>query len=231
VVDVDRLRTVLRQLVEGVQALHDAGKLHRDIKPSNVLVTTEGRVVLLDFGVATEVSPSSTRISARSVHRRHRCTCRRNSDRGCAHACSDWYGVGGILLRSRRFIGAAPFVGSVAEVPDEGRGRRAAALRRVKNVSRACGPDALCGVASAVPGRATHRYGDLRRLGDHAEGGRALRVLCPTRRPRSARRSRNHICSCGDAFEATRRPAVTVQCRRPIGHGQSALVQEFPTTS
>jgi serine/threonine protein kinase len=67
--DLNCLHVALRQLAEGLHGLHETGKLHRDIKPSNVLVTKEGRVVILDFGLVAEVEDKET--SRQRDARRH----------------------------------------------------------------------------------------------------------------------------------------------------------------
>ena len=47
------------QICRAVSAVHDAGLLHRDIKTQNVMLATDGRAVLMDFGTGWEMSDAS----------------------------------------------------------------------------------------------------------------------------------------------------------------------------
>jgi eukaryotic-like serine/threonine-protein kinase len=106
--NLDRLRSVLAQLVQGVVALHDAEKLHLDIKPSNVLVTQEGRVVLIDFGLARNVERpkleyrTETAIAGTIGY----LSPEQGAGRPLTKA-SDWYSVGAMLYEA--LTGRLPF--------------------------------------------------------------------------------------------------------------------------
>src|SRR5204863_8733618 len=105
----------LLQLVEGILAWHEQGKLHRDVKPSNVMVSAEGRVVLLDFGLVTELEEKPSPLSDRpEIAGTVAYMAPEQAVGGELSPASDWYAVGVMLHEA--LTGVLPIRGNTTTI-------------------------------------------------------------------------------------------------------------------
>ena len=220
-----RLVDALRQLVEGVSALHRQGKLHRDIKPSNVLVTPQGRVVILDFGLTAELVGQQS--NPRSYVRGG--TPAYMSPEEVAglppSEASDWYSVGVTLYEA--LTGTIPFAGAVRDV-----------LAR-KQTSDAQAPidvapdvpvnlNAICvALLSRTPDRRLIGPDILRELAQNSEQAPAVSEPASIREMPFVGREQP-LLLLDEAFRKVLRvEAAAVALHGPSGIGKSALVGCF----
>ncbi len=104
------VRETFSQLAQGLAAIHNAGQVHRDIKPTNVLVTPEGRVVILDFGLATEGEARTTFLGAGTPAY----MAPEQALFEPPTPAADWYSFGVILYEA--LTGVLPFDGHAFEI-------------------------------------------------------------------------------------------------------------------
>jgi len=225
--DVERLRPALRQLAEGVAAIHAAGKLHRDIKPSNVLVTRDGRVVLLDFGVVGDLAAARDNTRLEDQILGTPAYMAPEQARGApAGAPADWYAVGVMMFEA--LTDRLPFDGSPQDILFSKQGARA---RRPSTLVDGVPEDldALCVELLHADAKQRPRGEDiLRRLSQSEDPARRSHSAQTTGalRPFVGREQQLHVLSA--AFESSLQGrAVVVLMSGRSGMGKSTLAQRF----
>lgn len=108
-VPIDQALEYIRQITEGVKAIHDAGIIHRDLSSENILITKEGEAKIIDFGVAKPTSNARQLTQHGAIVGNLHCVSPEYVADGKLDRRSDLYAIG--VLAYMLITGKPPFEG------------------------------------------------------------------------------------------------------------------------
>ena len=107
VISINDVFVIAKQVAAGLDAAHAAGLLHRDIKPENLWIESEGRVRILDFGLARVMDDSGSLTTTGSVIGTPRYMSPEQAEAQSVDARSDLFSLGAVIYRM--LAGRSPF--------------------------------------------------------------------------------------------------------------------------
>jgi len=105
---LDEIINITTQICEGLSKAHEAGIVHRDIKPQNILINKEGRIKILDFGLAKLKGVSQLSKEASTIGTTHYMSPEQSLGKEVDHRTDIW-SLGVILYEM--LTGLLPFKG------------------------------------------------------------------------------------------------------------------------
>lgn len=111
---VASVATWCAEIADGLQAAHEAGVQHRDVKPSNVLLRTDGRPALLDFGLAARDAKATLATHDGTIGTPAYMAPEQVERGFTATAASDVYGLGATLYHLLTL--QLPYAGTLSQV-------------------------------------------------------------------------------------------------------------------
>ena len=222
IADRRRIRPAFAQIARGLCALHDAQRVHRDIKPSNILVTADGQVKILDFGLVTELNPRFAEEPDRIVGTFNYMAPEQAASAPVGPA-ADWYAVGVILYQA--LTGRLPFAGPPSEVLLRKRGLTP---RRPRDLVRdvPMDLDRLCVDLLAIAPKLRPTGSEVLRRLQAAEDGNWNRDLISSSNIFVGRNG--ELSTLRGAFvEARQGKTTTVLIHGESGVGKSTVVRRF----
>lgn len=104
----ERASEMVAEAARGAGAAHASGFVHRDIKPANILLTSDGRAKLADFGIASSIHAERLTATGQAIGSPHYLSPEQASGAGCGPS-SDVYSLGVVLYEL--ITGRPPFDG------------------------------------------------------------------------------------------------------------------------
>jgi hypothetical protein len=217
------LRECFAQVTRGLLALHAAQMLHRDIKPSNVLVTAEGRVVVLDFGLVRRQTRAAAGRASDSVVGTPLYMAPELWLGESVGEASDWYSVGVMLYEA--LLGESPFGGSLLEIMQQkAQGRFAGPRERHPEVPPEL--DELCRGLLRPEADTRPRGAEVLRAFD-GDGEAPVSGVLPLAPQAVFVGRERELAELGAALAACRDGAAVVHVTGEPGIGKTALCRAF----